>query len=140
MAFPTVPITTTNLDSGTDDPSLARADIYNAVVALNTIISEAGQALGCALLNSSGQIPTANMPNTIIVSGDMTLQSATTKIVIQDVLRLGSFTTADVNLIASPAAGEIVYCTDGNTGSPCLAVYDGSAWKRVALGATISAT
>lgn len=140
MAFPTVPITTTNLDSGTDDPSLARADLYNAVVALNTIITEAGTALGVALLDSLGTVPTSALPSTIIVAGDLTLNPASTKIVIQDVLRLGSFTTADVNLIASPSAGEIVYCTDGNTGSPCLAVYDGSAWKRIALGATISAT
>ena len=35
--------------------------------------------------------------------------------------------------------GEVIYVSDGDAGSPCLAVYDGS-WKRVALGATISAT
>ncbi|QPI17705.1 putative long tail fiber protein [Alteromonas phage vB_AmeP_R8W] len=33
-----------------------------------------------------------------------------------------------------------VGCTDGDSGSPCLAVSDGGSWKRVALGATVSAT
>lgn len=33
-----------------------------------------------------------------------------------------------------------VGCTDGDNGSPCLAVSDGGSWKRIALGATVSAT
>jgi len=36
--------------------------------------------------------------------------------------------------------GRIVFCTNGDSGSKCLAVDDGTAWKRVALGATVSAT
>ena len=35
-------------------------------------------------------------------------------------------------------AGRIVFCTDGDSGSKCLAVDDGTDWKRVALGATVS--
>lgn len=35
------------------------------------------------------------------------------------------------------AAGQMVYCTDGDFGSPCLAVSDGTNWKIVALGGTI---
>ena len=35
-------------------------------------------------------------------------------------------------------AGRIVFCTDGDSGSKCLAVDDGTNWKRVALGATVS--
>jgi hypothetical protein len=30
--------------------------------------------------------------------------------------------------------------TDGDSGAPCLAVSDGGSWKRLALGATISAS
>lgn len=36
--------------------------------------------------------------------------------------------------------GMIAYVSDGDSGSPCLAVHDGSSFKRVALGTTISAT
>jgi len=35
--------------------------------------------------------------------------------------------------------GEIAYVTDGDGGSPCIAVWSASAWKRIALGAACSA-
>jgi hypothetical protein len=38
----------------------------------------------------------------------------------------------------SHATGQLVFCTDGDSGSPCLAVYDGTSFKRIALGATVS--
>ena len=38
---------------------------------------------------------------------------------------------------ASPA-GQAIYVTDGNSGAATVAVSDGSNWKVVALGATIS--
>ena len=38
---------------------------------------------------------------------------------------------------ASPA-GQAIYVTDGNSGAATVAVSNGSAWKVVALGATIS--
>jgi len=41
---------------------------------------------------------------------------------------------------ATAGTGTIIYVADGDAGSPCLGVYDGTDWKRVALGATISAT
>ena len=41
-------------------------------------------------------------------------------------------------LSGSFTAGQLVYCSDGDGGNPCLAVYDGSSFKRIVLGATIS--
>ena len=41
-------------------------------------------------------------------------------------------------LPSAGTAGRIVFCTDGDSGSKCLAVDDGTDWKRVALGATVS--
>ena len=38
---------------------------------------------------------------------------------------------------ASPA-GQLIYVTDGNGGAATVACSDGSAWKVVALGSTIS--
>ena len=38
---------------------------------------------------------------------------------------------------ASPA-GQVIYVTDGNSGAATVAVSDGSNWKVVALGATVS--
>ena len=42
-----------------------------------------------------------------------------------------------VSALPSGATGQIVYCTDGDSGDACLAVYDGSGWMRVALGAEV---
>jgi len=39
---------------------------------------------------------------------------------------------------ASAAFGALIFVSDGNAGAPCLAVWDGGGWKRVALGAAIS--
>jgi len=38
---------------------------------------------------------------------------------------------------ASPA-GQVIYVTDGNSGAATVACSNGSAWKVVAMGATIS--
>ena len=53
-------------------------------------------------------------------------------------LQLPSYTVAQAANIANPAAGQVVYVSDGDTGTPCLAVYSGGSWKRISLGATIS--
>lgn len=41
---------------------------------------------------------------------------------------------------ASANAQAIVYCDNGDAGSPCLAVSNGVSWLRVALGAAVSAS
>lgn len=39
---------------------------------------------------------------------------------------------------ASAYYGHLIFTTNGDSGSPCLAVSDGGNWKRIALGATIA--
>ena len=51
---------------------------------------------------------------------------------------LKSFAVAD--LPSAGTAGKVVYCTNGDGGTPCLALDNGSAWLRVNLGAAVSAT
>ena len=139
MAFPTASITTTNLDAGTDDPSLARADLLDGVQKLNTIISEGGGANGVALLDASAKLSANQMPTTITATGVQVLNPSGGVVHIQDTLRLTSKTTAELNAL-SPNEGDIAYCSNGNAGAKTMAVYDGTNWKVVALGATISAT
>ena len=139
MAFPTASITTTNLDAGTDDPSLARADLLDGVQKLNTIISEGGGANGVALLDASAKLSANQMPTTITATGVQVLNPSGGVVHIQDVLRLTSKTVAQLNAL-SPNEGDIAYCSNGNAGAKTMAVYDGTNWKVVALGATISAT
>lgn len=54
--------------------------------------------------------------------------------------RLLSQTVAQLNADypANQWEGAVVYCTNGDTGARCLAVSNGTDWKRIALGATIS--
>jgi hypothetical protein len=55
-------------------------------------------------------------------------------------LKLPSYTVAQSANISGPLTGQVIYVSNGDAGSPCLAVYSSSAWKRVSLGANISAT
>ena len=55
--------------------------------------------------------------------------------------RLISATVAELNA-DYPAASwlnAVVYCSNGNTGSPCLAVSNGTNWLRIAFGAAVAA-
>ena len=54
------------------------------------------------------------------------------------IITLPSYATS--GLPSPGTAGKIVFVTDGDGGDKCLGVDDGSAWKRVVLGATCSAT
>ena len=140
MTFPSGTITTANLDSGSDNPASARTDLYNAVIALNTIITEGGGANGVAILDANDKLPTGKLPATMQVTGNMVLQPSTAIVNIRDILRMTVWTVADILLIDSPVEGDIVYSSNGDTGGKCLAIYNGTAWKRIALGATIAAS
>lgn len=39
---------------------------------------------------------------------------------------------------ALAAKGRLVYCSDGDAGSPCLAYSDGTNWLRIVLGAAVA--
>ena len=54
------------------------------------------------------------------------------------IITLPSYATS--GLPSPGTAGRLVYVTDGDGGDKCLGFDDGSAWKRIALGATCSAT
>jgi hypothetical protein len=54
-----------------------------------------------------------------------------------NIVRLGSYTVATVPSASDYARG-VIYVSDGDSGSPCLAVSNGTNWLRVALGAAVS--
>lgn len=59
-----------------------------------------------------------------------------------DPFRLLSATVAELASTYPAASWDagVVYCTNGNAGSPCLAVSNGTSWLRIALGAAVSTT
>jgi len=151
MTFPTgTIITTSNLDSPDDDPSLARADLYNLVVAFNQLVASENTASGVLVLNGSGKIAAAYLPGTYTTSGTLAFQPSNGITSINAVLRLPQIVTADLGSATgttSPSAGDVCYLTNGDAGQPCLGVYNGSVWRIVRLmstvgdvGATLTAT
>jgi hypothetical protein len=134
MAFPTgTSIDTTNLDSGTDDPSLARGDLYNAVVALNNIIASADTASGVALLSASNKYDSTKFPTTIAVTGTQTIAPTSGVVNIQDVLRLTALPATSISALASPQLGDIAISTNAAGGNPAFCVYTGTAWRYLAM-------
>lgn len=53
-------------------------------------------------------------------------------------LTLPNYTYNQVANLATPVTGQLVYVSNGDSGDPCLAVYNGTDWRRVVLGATIA--
>jgi hypothetical protein len=152
MTFPLgTQILTTNVENSAGDPSLARNDIYNLIVAVNRIIDSANSESGVLVLDNNGKITSSRMPSTIATSsGDVTLTAGSGVININNVLKLAGMYTADLGSsvgTTSPVAGNLCYLVDGDVGQPCIGVYDGTKWRVVRLmtqvgnvGAALSST
>lgn len=136
MTFPTgTTISTANLDSPDDDPSLARADLYNLAVAVNDIIASANSSQGVLILDAGGKVAGSLLPATFTTTaGNIALNPNSGVVSLQKVLRLSQIVTADLGSVTgttAPSAGDICYLTDGDAGDPCLAVYNGSNWRVI---------
>jgi hypothetical protein len=141
MAWPGSTVSTANLDSASDKPADARADLLSAVQAVNDIINSRATASGIASLDATGKIPTAQIPDTITSSGsaDITLQPDSDRVTVFYLVNLQPRSVTQLSAITAET-GDVAYCENGDAGSPCLAVYTGSNWKVVSFGANISAS
>lgn len=133
-------VVTTNLAAGTDSPAAARPDLKAALDELTNVINGRNTANGVVGLNASSKILATYLPDEINSSSGnaLILDPSTGKVQIEEVLNLLPQTLAQLNARTDKAEGDIAYCSNGDGGSKCLAVYDGSNWKVVGLGATIS--
>ena len=133
-------IVTTNLDSGTDSPAAARADLKTALDEIANIINGRNQASGVAGLDASSKIVNTQLPNTIIssASADLVLDPNTGVVQIQDVFKLTP--VAYGSLPAAPTAGMVAFLTtDGASASKNkLIYYKASAWYYVADDTTVA--
>jgi hypothetical protein len=79
-----------------------------------------------AITNDSGDAEvTVTAPGIVDISSAQSIQ-------------LPTYTVAQANGLGNVSAGQLIYVSNGDSGSPCLAVYAASAWKRVSFGANIS--
>ena len=53
-------------------------------------------------------------------------------------LQLPTYTVTEANALTNTSAGQIIYVSNGNGGSPCLAVYNGTNWQQVRFDGVIS--
>jgi len=133
-------VSTANLDAGTDSPAAARADLKAALDELTLVIDGRATANGVAPLNASSKIANTYLPDSIISSTgvDLNLTPNTGKVNLNAILNLTPQTVAQLNARTDKTAGDAAYCSDGDAGSACIAVYNGTDWKVISLGATIS--
>ena len=54
-------------------------------------------------------------------------------------LQLPTYTVTQANALSNKVAGQLIYVSNGDGGSPSLAVYNGSNWQKVVFGGAISA-
>lgn len=86
---------------------------------------------------------TASAARTNLGLGSIATQDNDDVFIIGGSVRVTTIQLRTYSVSGLPSAetgGYVVYCTDGDGGNPCLAVDNGAAWKRIALGATVSAT
>lgn len=137
MSFPanTTQVSTENLDSGADNPALARSDIYQAVQLLNEIIAGQNDSSGVAVLDGSGLIPSNRLPQSISYSGggNQLITPANGIVEIQSILRLAPLLKIQVEGIstATITSGSIAYCSNITTTTSGLVIWDGSVWKTI---------
>jgi len=131
---------TTYLQNGSDSPADARPELLNAVNELTNVIDGLNTAGGAAKLDSSTTKVIANS-GVQTTNTDLILSpgGSGTTVNIENVLNLKPQTVAELTAI-SGSEGDVAYCSNGDAGSKCLAVYNGTAWKVVTITSdTISA-
>jgi hypothetical protein len=135
MTFPIgTQINTTNLDSNDDDPSLARVDLFDLAVAVNALIASANQAQGVLVLDGSGKVANSNLSGFLQLTGDISLRPSTGITNVRNVLRMNQISVDQLGSTigtTGPQAGDLVFLTDGDAGQPCLACYDGTAYRVI---------
>jgi hypothetical protein len=117
VQFPDVAYTVTgNLITFAEAPTATDVIDVRFTAMLNTVN---------AITNATGQELTITVPGVVNITNTHSLQ-------------LPTYTVSQATSLGNTATGQVIYVSNGDSGNPCLAVYSGSTWKRVVLGATIS--
>jgi len=107
-------------------------------------IASTATVIGIQNGNSVVQIANSNGNATVTINGVANVATFASSGVFVNTLSAAAnlalpvYTVATANALGGISTGQVIYVSDGDSGSPCLAVYSGSAWRRISLGATIS--
>ena len=124
-------IATGNVDSGSDNPASARADIKAAMDELTAVINGRNAADGVAGLNSSSKITNTQLPDIIISSSstDLTLTPNTGTVNINSVLQMNPQTRVQLYARSDLADGMIGVCSNGDSTVDTPVYYAGGVWR-----------
>jgi len=122
---------TVSADITMSSNTLTASSVITDNLTVNTSANVTGTITATNFTSSGVGTPTINSSTNIVLD-------ATNAVVINSSpIRLNSYTTVEANVVAG-VAGDMIYVSDGNSGSPCVAISDGSNWKVISLGANIS--
>jgi len=91
--------------------------------------------------NNLSDLASASAGRTNLGLGTIATQAASSVALTGGTISGTTMTLPSYDVAGAPAAGtagRMIYVTDGNSGAACMAVDDGSNWKIVALGGTIT--
>ena len=143
MTFPasTTQIPTTNLDSGSDDPSLARLDLLQCITVVNEIVAGRDAALGAATLDSNAKIPSNRLPQLIAWNGagNQVIAPANAIVEIQSVLVLSPLTKQDIQSVSTSTLqiGSIAFCSNVTTTTNGIVFWNGNNWKTISISGNL---
>ena len=107
-------------------------------IASTTTVTELSNSNGNTLVrvyNTPAIAFTISSSNAMVINSNSVVDTTGSQGVV-----LPGYTVLQTANLATPASGQMIFVTNGDAGNPCLAIYSGGAWKRVSLGATISAS
>lgn len=132
-------ISTTNLDSATDSPALARLDLLAALGELQNVINGLGTVGGALKIDADDKILGREGIKTA-TSKNLNLQPNTSMVKIQNFINLAP--VAYASLPSSPANGDVAFLTTDGAGAtknkPCY--YNGTDWKYFNDDSTVASS
>jgi hypothetical protein len=142
MTWPanTTNVVTTNLDSGTDNPASARADLKAALDELKNVISGRNEASGVAGLDAASKILATQLPSEInsAAGTDLVLDPTTGRVKIEDVLWINPQTRAQLYARTDLVDGLIAMASDGDSTADTPVYYAGGAWRYFSNNTQVS--
>lgn len=145
-----------NGDNSTDEFTLDQNATANSVIVVNNGVVQqpgvaydvAGNVITFAEPPAVADTITVRFVSPVTTVNEITNDAGTHSISVDESgvgnlaatlsVQLPTYTANQAANLTNTAIGQVIFVTDGDSGSPCLAVFSAGNWRRVALGANIA--